>query len=62
MNDPNGLILEFTVDHPEVDKIAAFQRENAHAELARWLSGGSFEQQRLALGPVSRFIGQRSRQ
>ena len=39
MSDPNGLILELTVDHPEIDKIAALQRENAHAELARWLAG-----------------------
>ena len=39
MSDPNGLILEFTVDHPEIDKITALQRESAHAELARWLSG-----------------------
>ncbi len=39
MSDPNGLILEFTVDHPEIDKVTALQRESAHAELARWLSG-----------------------
>jgi glyoxylase I family protein len=39
MNDPNGLILEFTIDHPEVDKIDALRRENAHRDLARWLSG-----------------------
>jgi glyoxylase I family protein len=39
LNDPNGLVLELAVDHPEVDKIDAIQRENAHCDLARWLSG-----------------------
>ena len=39
LSDPNELILEFTVDHPEIDKIAALRKENAHADLARWLSG-----------------------
>ena len=39
ITDPNGLILEFTVDHPEVDKINTLQMESAHDDLARWLSG-----------------------
>ncbi|MGO9856876.1 MAG: VOC family protein [Acidimicrobiales bacterium] len=39
ITDPNGLLLEFTVDHPEVDEIDAIRRENAHRDLARWLSG-----------------------
>lgn len=39
LTDPNGLILEFTVDHPDVDKIDATRRESAHRDLARWLSG-----------------------
>lgn len=39
VNDPNGLILEFTLDHPEADKIAAARRADAHRELRRWLAG-----------------------
>jgi catechol 2,3-dioxygenase-like lactoylglutathione lyase family enzyme len=39
LSDPNGLILEFTIDHPEIDKIDALRRENAHRDLARWLAG-----------------------
>jgi glyoxylase I family protein len=39
LTDPNGLILEFTVDHPDVETIDAAQRESAHGDLARWLSG-----------------------
>jgi glyoxylase I family protein len=39
VSDPNGLILEFTIDHPEIDKIDALRRESAHGDLARWLSG-----------------------
>ena len=39
ITDPNGLLLEFTVDHPDVDKIDIIRRENAHRDLARWLSG-----------------------
>lgn len=37
--DPNGLLLEFTVDHPDVEKIDATRRDSAHRDLARWLSG-----------------------
>ena len=39
ITDPNGLLLEFTVDHPQVDEIDAVRRTSAHNDLARWLSG-----------------------
>jgi catechol 2,3-dioxygenase-like lactoylglutathione lyase family enzyme len=39
LTDPNGLLLEFTVDHPDVEKIDATRRDSAHSDLARWLSG-----------------------
>ncbi|MEF3113769.1 hypothetical protein [Streptomyces chrestomyceticus] len=39
VTDPNGLILEFAVDHPDVEKIDAEQRTTAHTDLARWLAG-----------------------
>lgn len=37
--DPDGMIVEFTVDHPEADQINAKRRQDAHAELKRWLAG-----------------------
>jgi hypothetical protein len=37
--DPNGLILEFTRDHPAADKISRDRRADAHQELKRWLAG-----------------------
>jgi catechol 2,3-dioxygenase-like lactoylglutathione lyase family enzyme len=37
--DPNGLIVELTVDHPDVERINAARRADAHAELRRWLAG-----------------------
>ena len=37
--DPNGLLLEFTVDVPEADEIAAERRSDAHETLKRWLAG-----------------------
>jgi glyoxylase I family protein len=37
--DPNGLILEFTCDHPDAPRINAEKVKTAHAELARWLGG-----------------------
>lgn len=37
--DPDGMIVEFTVDHPEVEQINAKRRGDAHAELKRWLAG-----------------------
>ena len=36
---PDGLAVEFTVDPPDAAAIDARQREAAHADLARWLSG-----------------------
>ena len=39
LNDPNGLLLEFTADHPDVKKIDAIRAESAHRDLKRWLSG-----------------------
>lgn len=37
--DPNGMIVEFTVDHPEVEQINELRRKTAHADLKRWLAG-----------------------
>ena len=37
--DPNGMILEFTVDAPGADEINAERRKDAHSELKRWLGG-----------------------
>ena len=37
--DPAKLLIEFTVDHEDMDQINAEQKEKAHTELARWLSG-----------------------
>jgi catechol 2,3-dioxygenase-like lactoylglutathione lyase family enzyme len=37
--DPDGMIVEFTVDHAEVDQINSKRRADAHAELKRWLAG-----------------------
>lgn len=34
-----GLLLEFTVDHPDVAQIDAIRKENAHRDRAHWLSG-----------------------
>ncbi|MFD4630151.1 VOC family protein [Streptomyces sp. NPDC058284] len=39
ITDPNGLILEFAVDHPEAEKIGAERRATAHEDLSRWLAG-----------------------
>ena len=36
---PDGLIVEFTIDPPNVAAIEAARRADAHAELARWLAG-----------------------
>ncbi len=38
-NDPDGMIVEFTVDHANVEAIAATRRADAHTELKRWLGG-----------------------
>ncbi len=37
--DPNGMLLEFTVDVPEVDDIAEVRRQDAHETLKKWLAG-----------------------
>ena len=37
--DPNGLTLEFTLDHPSVETITRERRADAHQELKRWLAG-----------------------
>ncbi len=37
--DPAGLIVEFTVDHEDVDQINADRKADAHQELQRWLAG-----------------------
>ncbi len=39
VSDPDGMICEFTVDHPNVEKINATRRQDAHTELKRWLGG-----------------------
>jgi glyoxylase I family protein len=39
MKTPDGLRLEFTVDAPNVEAIAAMRRADAHSELKRWLAG-----------------------
>jgi len=39
VTDPNGLILEFTRDHPQVEEIARDRRADAHQSLKRWLAG-----------------------
>jgi catechol 2,3-dioxygenase-like lactoylglutathione lyase family enzyme len=38
-NSPDGLIVEFTCDPPDVAEIDAMRRADAHSELARWLAG-----------------------
>ena len=37
--DPNNLRLEFTVDHPDFERIQAEHRPNAHRYLSEWLPG-----------------------
>jgi len=39
VEDPNGLLLEFTVDANDVEKIDAARRADAHQVLDRWLAG-----------------------
>jgi glyoxylase I family protein len=38
-NSPDGLIVEFTCDPPDVAEIDALRRADAHSELERWLGG-----------------------
>lgn len=37
--DPSGLLVEFTVDHEDVENINAMKKETAHADLEKWLAG-----------------------
>ncbi len=37
--DPDGMIVELAVDHPDADAIAAQRRQTAAADLDRWLAG-----------------------
>jgi catechol 2,3-dioxygenase-like lactoylglutathione lyase family enzyme len=37
--DPNGLIVEFTLDAPKANEINAARRVSAHADLKKWLGG-----------------------
>ncbi len=39
ITDPNGMILEFTVDHPQAETISQDRRADAHESLKRWLAG-----------------------
>ena len=39
LTSPDEVRMEFTVDAPDVDKINAMRRADAHRELKRWLSG-----------------------
>ncbi len=39
VTDPNGMIVEFTRDHPDVERINREAVGKAHAELKRWLGG-----------------------
>ncbi|OLT45940.1 glyoxalase [Saccharomonospora sp. CUA-673] len=39
IKDPNGLMLEFVVDHPDIERINAERAKTAHADLERWLGG-----------------------
>lgn len=39
VTDPNGLILEFTLDDPRAEQINQTRRASAHADLKRWMAG-----------------------
>ena len=39
IKDPNGMLLEFTLDAPNADQIAKDRKADAHATLKRWLRG-----------------------
>jgi glyoxylase I family protein len=39
VHDPNGLILEFTLDTPNAEQIGQERRADAHQTLKRWLAG-----------------------
>ena len=37
--DPDGMIVEFTLDADHADQINELRRKDAHSELKRWLAG-----------------------
>ena len=39
MASPDGLKVEFTVDPPDADELAAQKKKEAHRDLKRWLGG-----------------------
>jgi glyoxylase I family protein len=39
VTSPDGLVVEFTEDPPDVAQIDAARRADAHRELARWMAG-----------------------
>jgi hypothetical protein len=39
VKDPNGLLMEFTVDHPDALAIAAEMAERAGRDLRQWVAG-----------------------
>jgi glyoxylase I family protein len=39
IKDPNGMLLEFTIDAPNADQIAKDRKADAHATRNRWLKG-----------------------
>jgi catechol 2,3-dioxygenase-like lactoylglutathione lyase family enzyme len=39
VKDPNGMVLEFTADHPKAEQINAARQNDAHETLRRWLAG-----------------------
>ena len=39
VRDPNGLLVELTADHADVEAINATRVATAHADLANWLAG-----------------------
>lgn len=39
VSDPDGMIVEFTLDRPDADQINRTRRASAHADLKRWLGG-----------------------
>ena len=39
VTDPNGLILEFTLDSPRAQEINSVRLKAAHADLKRWMAG-----------------------
>jgi glyoxylase I family protein len=39
VTDPNGLLLEFSVDHPDAEQINSDRQRSARQDLNRWLAG-----------------------